>query len=99
MKSKRIKLAKLQLYLDRLEMVLEKQKRFLMIREAEIALKVWETNKKYKDKLLVRGLIEAEVTKHFAQDENLYRKLKRHNRLRRKLINLSYEKRLLEVGI
>ncbi len=91
--------AKMQLYLDRLEFILEKQKRYLLVREAEIALSVWKRNRRYKNKLLVRGLIEAEITSKFAQDDNLYRKMKRHNRLRRRLINLSYEKTLLEVEI
>ena len=98
LRNKRIEHAKRQLKLDRLEITLDGLGRYLKEREAEIVLEIWRNNQKNYPKVL-RGVIKAEVTNRLAKDDVFYRRMKYHERLRRRMAKLISEQTLLSAEI
>jgi len=94
LKEMRIKHAKQQLELDRLEINLDKIKRYIVERDAEIAVEIRRTNPKMPFQELTN-----EVTNRLAKDDVFCRKAKYFERLRRRAVKLMYVQRLLSAEI
>jgi hypothetical protein len=94
LRDKRIEFAQKQLNLDRLEINLDKTKRYILERESEIILDIRRNNPNVSEQELT-----AELTNRLSKNVIAYRRLKYHERLRRRAAKLLYEQSLLSAEI